>query len=115
MSGGNLAFPMSISATSSRTINPTASWCRSRWRWGHDNRSRNASSKARAKLLRDHGGQALTYVHYESDKLLTKDEARRIAANVAKLPELRFSTTKQNCGDDNDKQNSQLLLISLCP
>src|SRR6266571_2128552 len=87
MSGGNLAFPMSISATSRRTINPTASWCRSRWRWGHDNRSRNASTK-RAKLLRDHSGQALTYIHYESDKLLSKDEARRIAANVAKLREL---------------------------
>jgi hypothetical protein len=43
----------------------------------------------------DCGGQALAYVYFENKpggrsvvKLLTKDEARRIAANVAKLPEL---------------------------
>ena len=46
-------------------------------------------------IVRDHNGQALAYVYFEevpgrrsAAKLLSKDEARRIAANVAKLPEL---------------------------
>ena len=45
--------------------------------------------------MRDANGQALSYVYYESEpgrrsaaKLLSKDDARRIAANIAKLPEL---------------------------
>ena len=46
-------------------------------------------------VVRDADGQQLAYVHYSNDpdrrtaaKLLTKDETRRIAANIAKLPEL---------------------------
>jgi hypothetical protein len=46
-------------------------------------------------IVRDASGQKLGYFYYEEEagqrstaKMLTKDEARRIAANVAKLSEL---------------------------
>jgi hypothetical protein len=46
-------------------------------------------------IVRDANKQALTFVYCENEpgrrataKLLTRDQARRIAANIAKLPEL---------------------------
>jgi hypothetical protein len=52
-------------------------------------------ANAACYIVRDNNGMALAYVYFESEpgrrtaaNLLTRHEARRIAANIAKLPEL---------------------------
>jgi endo-1,4-beta-D-glucanase Y len=58
-------------------------------------------------VVRDNTGQALTYIYYENHaarrsaaKLLTKDDARRIAANIAKLPEKKTNKGERLVADD---------------
>jgi hypothetical protein len=62
-------------------------------------------------IVRDHSGQALSYVYYENEpgrraaaNSLTRDEARQIAINIANLPDLvtrmmRTRRTRRSCPD----------------
>jgi hypothetical protein len=66
-------------------------------------------------IVRDHNGQALAYVYFEDEPgrrsaahQMTRDEARRISVNIAKLPAIAArsatdpSTTPVAMGRDDD-------------
>jgi len=70
-------------------------------------------------IVRDHNGQALTYVYFEEEpgrraaaKLLTRDGARRIAANIDKLPELLLLPGRCRIFATVLKQNRALFLTT---
>jgi hypothetical protein len=71
-------------------------------------------------VVRDHHGQQLAYVYFEDEpgcrsaaKLLTRDEARRIAANIAKLPDLLKRPQPRASAPEGARRNTKRVHLLL--
>jgi hypothetical protein len=67
-------------------------------------------------MVRDANGQALAYAYYEEQpgrrtaaSLLTRDEARRIAAKIAKLPNLSFAGEGQKASNGTFREKLKIV------
>ena len=81
--------------------------------------------KVLSAIVRDANRQALAYVYFEevpgrraAARLLTRDEARRIAANIAKLPEaaaqtLKSSVSQNKASELRDRAGKTLVTMAI--
>jgi hypothetical protein len=73
----------------------------------------SVEEQAACFVVRDHNGQALA----SAAKLLTRDEARRIAANIVKLPGLlrKFASIPSELAGNSCQSSARYVIIGCDP